>query len=153
MKAYIDKAGELGLMVEKIIVNYLSESGRKISQSLDKFNPYNDIESDGKKIEVKTQIPFWLKKSFTIGASQLKKCKSVDELYFVSVPNTNTKYSTESDGWIYLADPKKFEYKNWTDKEGVEKIIISFDQPALVRVRQLSVSEIKELQKYTSSSY
>ena len=142
---------ELGLAGEKIIINMLSEAGCRIKSSVDKFDSEKDLLVDGKKVEVKTQVPFIMQNAFTFKPNQLRKCRSVDVLYFVSVPagRHNDKWA----GWIFKADPKTFTTRTYKTKDGRQMILVDREQPALYPVKKMTDEEMVELQKYTVSDY
>lgn len=147
-----DKIQELGLLGEKIIINMLSEKGFKVESSIDKFDRYKDILVDGKyTVEVKTQCPLVKFDSFTFNISQLKKCNSVDVLFFISVPHP--KFKHYSDGWIYRVIPNMFEYKHWQDKSGSPRILVPIKQDFVKPEMKLTDKQIVELQKYLTTGY
>lgn len=156
MKKYVTKEelmNELGLAGEKIIINMLSNLGCKIESSVDKYDSEKDLLVDGKKVEVKTQIPFAKKKSFTFSPWQLKKCKSVDVLYFIAIPNENPKYDLPENGWIYRVEPSKFVHEEWKDRWGKPRTLVPINQSCIHKVQRLTEEQIKYLQSYTTSSY
>ena len=142
---------ELGLAGEKVIINLLSEEGRKIQSSINKYDSEKDLMADGKKVEVKTQVPFVMQNAFTFKPNQLRKCRSVDELYFVSVPHPTWNHF--SDGWIYRAVPSEMKYHPWKDRWGKERIIIPIKQDSLIPVCQMPSEKSKELQSLLSTMY
>jgi hypothetical protein len=144
----------LGRMGEKIVVNYLNNLGHKVEESIDPYDRVKDMTVNNQlNIEVKTEQPFVIKNAFTIRENQLKKCRNVDELYFVSVPPLmNLKYKWG--GWIFKVDPKTFvESSRYTTKYGNKMVVIPINQDAVVPVQKLKQEEITELLKYTESSY
>jgi len=145
----IDIIGRIG---EKIVVNYLNSQGQKVQESLDHFDREKDLLSDGKKIEVKTQQPFVVKNAFTFGTNQLRKCRSVDELYIVSIP-PKMDFHYKWGGWLFKVDPKTFKESRYTTKFGKEMVVIKIEQPAVKPLKKLSEEEISELVKYTESAY
>ena len=143
---------ELGLAGEKIVINFLSASGHVIKTSVDKYDSEKDLLIDGiLKAEVKTQVPFVMQNAFTFKPNQLRKCRSVDLLYFVSVPPP--RHEDKWAGWIFRAEPKNFVTRTYKTKDGREMLLIDREQSALVPVIKMSDEEIKELQKYTVSGY
>jgi hypothetical protein len=147
-----EKMNELGLMGEKIVINMLSEKGRIVKTSVDKYDSEKDLTIDGTiKAEVKTQVPFVLQNAFSFKPNQLRKCRGVDELYFVSVPAS--RHGDKWEGWIFQADPKTFKTRNYHTKDGRDMILIDRDQEALKPVMKMSDEDIKELKKYTVSGY
>lgn len=142
---------ELGLIGEKIIINMLSESGYRVRSSVDKFDSEKDLIVEDKKVEVKTQVPFVMQNSFTFKPNQLRKCRTVDALYFVSVPPLKNR--DKWGGWIFEANPSEFVTKNYFTKDGRLMLLVNRDQSALRPVKKLSDEEITELQKYTNSEF
>lgn len=141
----------LGTAGEKIIGNDLTKAGHLVEHSIDKYDKEKDMLASGKKVEVKTQVPFINKAAFTIRPKQLNKCRSVDLLFFVSVPAP--KHPFKWSGWIFEADPKNFEYHEYTTKDDRLMVIIPIEQEHLKPVRQLTADEVKELIKYTVSDW
>ena len=143
---------ELGLAGEKIVINMLSDEGYRIKTSVDKYDSEKDLLVDGQyKVEVKTQVPFVMQNAFTFKPNQLRKCRSVDVLYFVSVPPP--RHEDKWAGWIFRVEPKNFVTRNYKTKDGREMILIDREQSALVPVKKMTDDEMKELQKYTVSGY
>jgi len=143
---------ELGLAGEKIIINMLSGSGHIIKTSVDKYDSEKDLLIDGLiKVEVKTQVPFIMQNAFTFKPNQLRKCRSVDILYFVSVPAG--RHTDKWAGWIFKADPKSFVTRNYKTKDGRDMILVDREQSALTPLKKMTDEEMKELQKYSVSGY
>jgi hypothetical protein len=143
---------ELGLAGEKIVINMLSGEGCRIESSINKYDSEKDLMVDGQyKVEVKTQVPFIMKNSFTFKPNQLRKCRSVDVLYFVSVPAP--RHTDKWAGWIFRVEPKNFVTTTYRTKDGREMLLINREQPALFPVKKMSDEEARELQKYTVSEY
>jgi len=146
-----EKMGELGLLGEKIIMNYLSAKGYIVHQSIDKYDSEKDILVNGQKVEVKTQVPFIIENSFTILPTQLTKCRNVSFLYFISVP-ANTMADKWA-GWIFEVNPKTFVTKTRKTKDGRNMILIPRNQEAVKPVEKLDENTIKHLITYTVSEY
>jgi hypothetical protein len=145
------KNQELGLLGEKIVTNMLNGLGLRVEHSINKYDSEKDMLVDGYKVEVKTETPYAKKDCFSFRPSQLKKCTTVDVLYIVSVPHP--KYEHYSGGWVYRIDPKNFEHFTYKTRYGVEMIGIKINQPGVVPVQKMKPEEIKELIKYSVSSY
>lgn len=147
------KMDALGLAGEKIVTNMLNSLSDKlkIEHSIDKFDSEKDMLVDGYTVEVKTQVPFLMKNAFTFKPNQLKKCRSVDVLYFVSVPPPN--HQDKWAGWIFRADPKKFRYQNYTTKDGRNMILVPREQSGMFPVQKMSDEDVKHLMRYTISEY
>lgn len=182
-KEKIEKIGQVG---EKIIRNYLGKlKGVKVEDSINVFDSEkdavievevteDDLEDSGsatiraiytdeegktfilKTVEIKTCTPYVTEKSVTIRKKQLTKCKSVDELYFVTVPIKGYEY--EYSGWILKIDPKsfKFEYKSVPDPKEPsgfrEMYLIKVRQKATTRIRKLYKSELRELLRFSTQN-
>lgn len=179
-KEKIERIGQVG---EKIIRNYLNRlKNVTVEDSLNVFDSQKDAvieieldeddnesahfrakytNEDGKTViikhvEIKTCTPFVTKKVLTIRENQLKKCRRVDELYFVTVPHRDFwfKYS----GWILKLDPKKFnaELKPQSDSKepGGSRMMyhIPVSQEATTRIRQLYKSELRELLRFSTQN-
>lgn len=144
---------ELGLAGEKIIINYLSEQGRIVKQSIDKFDSQKDITVDGNlTVEVKTQQPYVIRNSLSFRPNQLKKCSNVDILYFV----TTTAEISPNYKWnncIFEVDPKNFKSRSYTTKFGIKMIDVPIEQEAVKFIKKLTADEAKQLSKYTHSDY
>lgn len=146
-----DSQARLGRAGETIILNWLNKQGIKFYASVDQFDNRKDIVADNKRIEVKTQVPFISKNSFTIKENQVKKCMSVDYIYFVSVPNKRMPSST--DGKVYCIEPSKIQIFTHKTKDGRNMILIPIDQEHMKEVFTMSDEESKILQKYSVSSW
>ena len=142
----------LGQIGEKIVSNLLCRLGHVVQESIDPFDSQKDMTSDDKLIEVKTQQPFVLKNSFSFKLNQLRKCRNVDELYFVSIPPLmNKKYKWG--GWIFKVNPKEFVTTIYTTKHGLEMILIKIEQESVQPFYKMTNEECNELCKYAQSSY
>jgi hypothetical protein len=141
----------LGRIGEKIIVNYLSRQGLTVEESINPYDSEKDLVCAGKNIEVKTQVPFIIENAFTFKPNQLKKCRSVDELYFVAVPAP--KHSYKWAGWIFKVDPKEFLIRKRIVSGGREMILVNIQQDAVVPIEKVSDEYMTEMVKYTISKY
>lgn len=142
----------LGRTGEKIIANMLTSLGLNVQESINHFDSDKDFLVDGKKVEVKTEQPYVLKNAFSFRENQLRKCRSVDVLYFVSIPpliNVNYKWG----GWIFRAEPQNFKYHTYTTKLGTRMVAVPIEQDALIPVKKMEDNEIAELMKYANSAY
>lgn len=148
-----EKINELGLLGEKIVTNMLNREhpGLVVQHSVNKFDSEKDMLVDGKKVEVKTESPFVFKDCFSFRPNQLRKCRTVDVLYIVSVPHV--KFKHHSDGWVYRLIPDEFKTFEYTTKFGVKMIGIPIKQEAVIPVYKMSEEEITELMKYSTTDY
>lgn len=142
----------LGRTGEKIIANMLTNLGLNVQESINHFDSDKDFLVDGKKVEVKTEQPYVMKNAFSFRENQLRKCQSVDVLYFVSIPpliNLSYKWG----GWIFRAEPQNFKYHIYTTKFGIKMVGVPIEQDALIPVKKMEDNEIAELLKYAKSAY
>ena len=145
-----EKMNELGLMGEKIIINYLSEEGHVVKHSVDKYDREKDLVVQDKKVEVKTQVPFLSENAFSFKPDQLRKCRNVDVLYFISVPAG--RHHDKWAGWIFQVDPKSFVTRQRNTKDGRSMILVDRNQPALKPIKQISAEGREQLRKYSVSA-
>lgn len=144
-----EKMNLLGMAGEKVVVNMLSALGLHIVHSVDAYDSKQDMIVDGYSVEVKTQVPFMMKDSFTIRPNQLNKCRGVDVLYFVSVPKgTVGECGT---GHVYRVEPKNFKTTQYTTSDGRKMVLIPRNQPAVIQVYKIPENEVQILQRYTVS--
>ena len=148
-KEYNDMIGKRG---EQIIFKYLEICGRNPEFSSNKFDPEKDIICDGKKIEVKTGQPYVVKNCLSSGFNQLNKCKSCDELYFISTPplmNLNYKHG----GKIFRVIPSLFEYFEYTTSRGTHMFGVPIEQPGVFEIAVLSKKTNDWFIKHARSDY
>lgn len=141
----------LGRMGEKYVSNYLARNGVIVEQALDHYDSEKDMIGDGLTIEVKTHVPFVKAKAFGINEKQLRKCKSVDRLFFINVPAPS--HTFEWEGWLMEVDPKAFTYDKYKTKDGRIMVRIPMEQPAVTPVHKLDEDITKQMLKYTRSEY
>jgi hypothetical protein len=142
----------LGKTGEKIVANHFVKNGEIVEHSLNNFDSEKDFLIGGKKVEVKTEQPYVKKNSITIRQNQIKKCRNVDLLIFVTVPplfNMNYKWG----GYMFNVDPKNFICENYQTKSGTAMTSISIEQESVSVIRKLTDEEVSELVKYAQSAY
>jgi len=140
----------LGRAGETIIFNYFVKNGKKVEVSVNQFDSQKDMVVEGKNIEVKTQVPFVTKDCFSFKRTQLKKCVSADEVYFISVP---TKKNHFSEGKVYKISGCDIEYKEYKTRDGRDMILIPIKQENMKMVFEVSEEEKELLVKYSSSNW
>lgn len=145
----IDIIGRIG---EKIVINHLSKNGCVVEESIDPYDSEKDFIVDGKTAEVKTEQPFVMQNAFSFRSNQIRKCKSVDVLYFVSIPPL-MKLSYKWGGWLFKADPKAMKTRTYETKKGINMILVDIEQSAITPIEKLAESEIEQLLKYAASDY
>ena len=143
----IERLGKAG---ESIISNYFSGQGMKVEISVNQFDSQKDMIVEGKVVEVKTQVPFVTKDSFTFKPNQLKKCVNADEVYFISVPTVKRHFS---EGKVYVIKGSEIQYKKHKTKDGREMILIPINQDGMKEVFEVSEQEKKILVQYSSSNW
>ena len=143
----------LGKIGEKYVGNYLAKN-RKVEFSLDNFDSEKDLIADGKTVEVKVGTPFITEGAIAFKKSQLTKCRSVDEFYFVTIPAP--KYDYRWSGWLFRIE-NNFRYKvrNITRSNGWidEMVLVPIEQDAVIPIFKVEESVINEMMKYTTSKY
>lgn len=141
----------MGKAGEAIVANWLIENNNKVIISTDQYDSEKDMIVNGKKIEVKTQVPFVFKNAFTIKDNQLRKCKSVDFVFFVSVPNK--KKSHWSEGKVYRIESKKMIYKNYVTKDNRNMILIPIEQDNMEEMFSITKEQCNNLMRYSVSEW
>lgn len=149
----IEKLGDAG---EKIVGNYYNRQKKLVEHSVNHYDREKDFMINGRKVEVKTQVPYCMKDGFSFRKNQLWKCTNADDVIFVSVPNKTRPHW--SDGKVYIANPKEMQYSEYTvtdKKTGAvrEMILIKINQPAITELFEMTDEECKLLQEYSPSSY
>ena len=143
----------LGKIGEKYVGNYLAKN-RKVQFSLDNFDSEKDLMADDKTVEVKVGTPFITEGAIAFKKSQLTKCRSVDEFYFVTIPAP--KYDYRWSGWLFRIE-NNFRYKvrNITRSNGWidEMVLVPIEQDAVIPIFKVEDSVINEMMKYTTSKY
>lgn len=143
----VEKLGRAG---ESIITNYFNSKGMKVELSVNQFDSEKDMIVEGKMIEVKTQVPFVTKDSFSIRSNQLKKCISADEVYFISVPTVKNHFS---EGKVYAIRGSEIKYKKHRTKDGRDMILIPIKQDDMKELFEITEEEKRLLVMYSSSNW
>lgn len=146
-----DSRDALGRIGEKIIANIFSQHGAEITESIDPYDSVKDMVIDGETVEVKTQVPFIREKSFTIKKNQLRKCRNVDRLFFVSVPAP--RHTTKWDGLVFSVNPKTFITREHTTNDGRTMTLIPIEQEAVRMIHEVDDTTLSNLRRYTTSQY
>jgi|SanBayMetagenome_1026888.scaffolds.fasta_scaffold21017_3 hypothetical protein len=141
----------LGRAGETVVLNWFNRQGISCKVSVDQYDSQKDMIAEGKKIEVKTQVPFVFKDAFTFKENQLRKCLTSDYVYFVSVPNKTKPH--HSDGKVYRIESSKMQYSEHRTKDGRKMIIVPIKQPAMQMLFVMDYSEASILQKYSVSGW
>jgi hypothetical protein len=142
---------KLGRAGETIVMNYFNKKGVIVESSVDQYDSQKDMLVDGKKVEVKTQVPFVSKDSFSFKKNQLKKCRNADMVFFVSVPNEKREHY--SAGKVYAIESKKLQHTEYTTKDGRDMVLIPIKQEGMKEVFSMTPEECKILQRYSVSGW
>lgn len=150
-----EKRGYQGKTGETIIANYYIERGKKVLFSFDQHDHEKDLTIEGLTIEVKTMVPYFSEDAFSFRISQLPKCKSVDLVYFISVPaDGKTHFSF---GKVYRIKSEKmkysFYYKHFGDRGKAKMVLVPIKQEGMQEVFDMTQEEILKLQEYSTSGF
>lgn len=144
----IERLGKAG---ETIVINHFTKKGLLVESSVDQFDSQKDMLVNGKKVEVKTQVPFVSKDSFSFKKNQLKKCLNADYVVFVSVPND--KRNHYSAGKVFSIKSKELQYGDYTTKDGRDMILVPIKQEGMKELFTMSETECNLLQSYSVSGW
>lgn len=142
---------KLGRAGETIVLNWFSSKGIPFQVSVDQYDSQKDMIAEGKKIEVKTQVPFVMKDAFTFKENQLRKCLNADYVYFVSVPNEKRPH--HSAGKVYRIESIQLKYDYYTTKDGRKMVLVPIKQEAMQELFEMTEKEAKILQRYSVSGW
>ena len=134
----------LGDIGEKIVGNYMSKIGRTVEMSTDPFDSEKDMKVNGISLEVKTQVPYCLEKSFTIRRNQLNKCLNVEYFVIVQAP---CQYLNEAALWKVK---RGFQYHTIKLKGGGERISIPMHQENVIKKMDIIGEDKALLRKYST---
>lgn len=144
-----DLLGQIGEMTIKTICE---ANGHIVCLSEDKFDSEKDMTIDGKTTEVKTQVPWFVKRYLTFGANQEKKMRNVDLLFVVGYNHTpNKQFNWANKIWRVKSDFKiasKYKMNN-----GKEMFAISLDDPAVSEWCNTPDEAVIELAKHSTSKF
>jgi hypothetical protein len=136
------KLGDIG---EDIVAKYCEDLGFLVEKSESEYDQVKDMTIDGRTLEVKTQVPFVLKKCFSLKLNQLKKCQNVDYLMFVQAPCGKWDESA-----LYQVDPKTFEFSTHRMKDNDVRYIIKINQPAVNKLCPIEGYWKEQLRRYAT---
>lgn len=121
----------LGSYGERILSEILRRDGFNVELSMNPFDSKKDFTVNGATVEVKTQVPFFSERSFSIGENQYRKCSTVDYVAFISVPVQNNSFTSRYDGNIYVAKSDTLRWKKRRTYDGRVMYLASIDQSAM----------------------
>lgn len=142
----------VGSMGEKLVRNFLMQNGCIVEDSLDHYDSQKDFLRDGRLCEVKTLQPYVYKNALSFRKNQLRKCRSVDELYFVSLPPLAAP-DYEHGGKIFLVKPDTFECFEYTTKSGLDMVGIPIIQNSVKCIYEMTAAQIQMFKRYLESDY
>jgi hypothetical protein len=145
-----EKKTRLGRMGEICVGNWASSEGKTVIHSIDPYDIHKDLMINYLTVEVKTQIPYINERAFSIRPNQLRKCREVNELYFVALPSSNERFAYDGQGWIYKVDPKTFKHRETVTRGGTKMILIDMNQEAVMKVKQIDEHDLHQMMKYTT---
>lgn len=146
-----EKHVNLGQVGEKLVRNYLASQGAMIIDSVNPYDREKDFIADGKRIEIKTQIPFVTQNAITFVPKQAKKLLNADRVFFVVVPSDQHH---EYNGTILEIDMKKANIIDRQLRNGDLKHMIKLDDPAVTMVHRITdQKELNLLTGYSTSDF
>lgn len=132
----------LGSYGELVLTEILRKDGYDVVRSMNPFDNKKDFTVNGATVEVKTQVPFFSERSFSIGENQYRKCSTVDYVAFIAVPVKNNSFTSRYDGNIYVAEAKSIVWKRKRTYDGRTMYLASIDQPAMRLCHKIENREI-----------
>ncbi len=143
----------LGNYGEKILSEILRDDGYTVNLSMNPFDNKKDLTVNGSTVEVKTQVPFYSERAFSIAQSQYQKCTKVNYVAFIAVPVPNNSFTSQYDGNIYVAESKDIIWKQRTTYDGRVMYLAKIHQPAMRLCHTIKDSQIlNTLSELTTSS-
>jgi len=143
----------LGLIGERIVAKVLRDSGHTVDESLDPFDSEKDMNVDGQRVEVKTQVHVVIEDSFGIPRSQLKKIMASHRVYFVSVPPAREINQDDLMGCVFELDPSS-DFKMHRAMIGKnETLCIPRRQTAMRMIYQVTDPTLLTRMQELTSSY
>lgn len=142
----------LGSYGERILSEILRRDGYTVHLSMNPFDNKKDFTVNGASVEVKTQVPFFSERAFSIGENQYRKCTTVDYVAFIAVPVKNNSFTSRYDGNIYVAESKSIVWKRRRTYDGRMMYLAHMDQPAMRLCHTIKDREIlHNLSRLTTS--
>lgn len=142
----------LGSYGERILSEILRKDGYDVQLSMNPFDSKKDFTVNGATVEVKTQVPFFSERAFSIGENQYRKCVTVDFVAFISVPVRNNSFTSHYDGNIYVAKSDNIQWKRRRTYDGRMMYLANIDQSAMQLCHKIKDSQVlTSLAKLTTS--
>lgn len=137
----------LGRIGEVMFGNYMSAAGKCVLYSEDPFDSSKDLIIDSEIYEVKTQVPYVSENAFTIKMDQVRKCKDVDHLVFLSVPCDGRSH--HSFGKVYMVRGSKSRMRSKKMPDGRHMVLLPIEH--MEEVFTLTQEQCDILRKYSVS--
>lgn len=147
-----EKREEIGKIGEKTFKSLCEARGYKVEMASDKYDDEKDMLVNGKKVEIKTQTPWFAKRWVTFNVKQERKMRQADLLFVVGYNNCNqTRFDWANKIWRVKKDFKIVKkYKNSRNKE---MFAISLDDPAVSVWCDTPEDTVQILKKYSTSGF
>ena len=137
---------ELGSIGEEVVADLYRRQGCEVSLSENKYDSVKDILIDGQTCEVKTQMPYFLKKMFTIKVDQYFKCMNADKLIWVETPSKHNEYRID----IYESPQRGMRFFRKYKAQGRDMYGMNFCDTTLIDSIEGSVEAVR-MMKLTNS--
>ena len=137
---------ELGSIGEELVADLYRRRGHQVSLSENKYDSVKDMLIDGQTCEVKTQMPFFYKRMFTIKVNQYFKCMNSDMLIWVETPSKHNDYRID----IYESPARGKRFFRKYKAQGRDMYGMSFDDTKLLDCIEGSVEAVA-MMKLTNS--
>jgi len=137
---------ELGSIGEDLVADLYRRRGHQVTLSENKYDSVKDMLIDGQTCEVKTQMPFFYKRMFTIKVNQYFKCMNSDMLIWVETPSKHNDYRID----IYESPPRGMRLFRKYHTRGRDMYGMNFCETTLIDSIEGSIEGIR-LMKLTSS--
>ena len=154
MISEIEKKVKLGNYGEILLSEILRSQGYDVKLSLDAFDKVKDMTVNGATVEVKTQVPWYVQKAFTIQPNQYLKCANADFVVFIAVPSLGLTdiANREYDGNIYTVEPKKVKWRTFQTRHGRQMFLLNIKQEGVTLCHKITDKEtLKQLFQLTTS--
>ena len=146
------KHERLGLVGEKIVRNWLVDSGAKVKDSVDPYDKVKDFTADGLTCAVKTQVRWVMEDAYTFLPWHRAGLDRAGKVYYVSICSTGRKHPF--DNCILEVDMKTVRIGQRTTNNGRKMFYFKANDPAVKKVFQIiNEDDIALLYKYTTSAF
>ena len=145
---------ELGSIGEDLVADLYRRQGSEVALSENKYDSVKDMLVDGQTCEVKTQMPYFLKKMFTIKVNQYFKCMNADKLIWVEAPSKHNDYRIDiyespqrgmREFRKYKAQGRDMYGMNFCDTTLIDSLEGSVDAVRMMRLTNSDMSVVNKL--------